>query len=231
MNKGNRLIIVNQEKGGVAKTFLTIHLTMYLRLLGLAYRPVDFDYQRGLLCSVFPKPESASISPDVRKLLDGDSLLPKLFEKVIGGEKYIVDCGANTLPAWNVLFRMTHPKLLENLKSAGVQMTLICPISSDVRTTENLSKYRDLYQGATIVLVLIREYKGEHIDLPEHPADLVIELPLAPKILFAEARKRGMSIDAIRASTGKELALLRGFAKDYLPLLHSEFAKIKEHLS
>ena len=225
-----RLLITIQEKGGVAKSFLTIHAIFYLRSLGHAFRPVDFDLTDGLITKVFPAPESATLSPDVSLVRSGESLLPDLIQRVIEGQKYAIDCGANTGNAWDVLFKEVCPHLPKAMEAAGVNVTLLVPVTSDEKTWRCFENYKTQFPMATQIMVIVKEYKDEQFTPPPHPAHLTIELPLAVPKLFTTYRSRGMAIDQIAVTAIPELRRVRAFAEGYLPQLHSVFDKIKQHL-
>lgn len=227
----SRAIIVLQEKGGLAKTFLAIHLTIYLRKLGHTFRPVDFDLTEGLLSRVFPPPASGNLSPDVVLLKSGESMLPAAMRKVLEGSNYLFDCGANTGVAWVTLFNETYPSLLSEMEKAGVKMTLVVPVSSDLKSRQFFGRYKEWFPKADIVMVVVRSYSSQLIELPEHPRNLTIELPIAPPKLFWTYSDRAMSIDDIAASTDNDLQFDRGFALGYLPRLHAEFDKIRPALT
>lgn len=226
----SRLIIVLQEKGGVGKTFLAVHLTSFLHQLGHIYRPVDFDLTAGLLTKVFPKPASASISPDVGALRSGESRLPELMERAMKGELFLVDSGANTGAAWQTLFSETYPSLQAELDEHQIKTTLIVPVTSDEKTTFFFEHYKALFPKATVIMVVVREFRDEQFLVPAHPAGLTIDLPLAPPKLFTTYRTRAMAVDAIANSADAALSMDRAFARGYLPQLHASFRKIQPHL-
>lgn len=226
----NRLLITIQEKGGVSKTFLTIHLVSYLRSLGHVVRPVDLDLTDGLITKVFPPPDSATLSPDVSFIRSGESRMPDLLQMVIEGKRFAIDCGANTGNSWDVLFREVCPHLPKEMEAAGVKITLIVPVTSDEKTWRFFDHYKTQFPNATQIMVVVREHKDEQFTLPRHPAELTIELPLAVPKLFTTYRSMGMSIDQIAVSELPDLRLVRSFARGYLPQLHATFDKIKKHL-
>ena len=223
----SRFIIVQQEKGGVGKTFLAIHLTTYLRGLGHHFRPVDFDYHTGLVSDVFP--DAASVSPDPLSIQSGASLLPSLIERVIKGELYLVDSGANTGMSWAVLHQMC-PQLREEMQAAGVKTTLIIPVTRTKVSREKFVDYEGEFPGATRIMVVVREFTDEVFELPKHPAELTIGLPFAPKKLFDTYESSKTPIDAIATSTDSSFGINRAFARGYLPKLHAEFNKVRKHL-
>ncbi len=226
----SRFIIVTQEKGGVGKTFLSVHLTSYLRKLGHTYRPVDFDVQAGLVSRIFPSPDSANLNPDASLISSGESRFPELMERVLKGQQFLVDCGANTGKAWDTLLNQAWPSLLDELAEAGVKITLIVPVASDEKSCPMFEHYKTMFPGATQIMVIVREFKDEQFQIPSHPKELTIELPLAPEKLFSSYRKKGLTIDQIATSADPELAFVRGFARGYLPQLHATFDRIKPHL-
>lgn len=228
----NRLIIVDQEKGGLWKTFLTVHLKTFLDSNGVVYRPVDFDYVQGLLVRIFPPPVSANISPNPVKLLTGESALMQLMHRALAGDRFIVDCGANTGVTWETLFTEVWPNLRDEMRAADLKLTIVVPFDADEKCMDSYLKYKELFPEATIVLAVIRSFKTQTVKLPEHPRELTIEPPRAPAHLFEAYRTHALTIDAIAkmGTDDKSLGLDVGFARAYLPELHKEFKKILQHL-
>ena len=223
----SRFIVVMQEKGGVAKTFLAVHLTTYLRRLGHKFRPVDLDNTSGTVSKVFPPPDCASVSPRVDLIAEGKSLLPSLLERVAKGELFIVDAGANSGPGWETVFQML-PHLRDDM--SGTKITLIVPVTSDERTHLAFTDYDVLFPGATKIMVVVKEFKDEQFALPKHPAELTFELPLAPKNLFAAYKSTSTPIDSIAESNDPRFGITRAFAKGYTIQLHAQFDKFRTHL-
>ena len=226
----SRLILTIQEKGGVSKTFLAVHLVTYLRSLGHSFRPVDFDLTAGLITKVFPTPDSATLSPDVSLIRSGESKLPDLMQAVLDGRLYAIDCGANTGNAWHALFTEVWPNLPELLQSAGVKITLVVPVTSDEKTSLFFDHYKKQFPFSTQIMVVVKEHKDEQFSLPKHPQELTFELPLAVPKLFTTYRSMGKSIDEIASSESADLRFIRSFARGYLPQLHGAFDKVRKHL-
>lgn len=228
----NRLIIVDQEKGGVRKTFLTVHLTTFLEKNKVEYRPVDFDFEEGMLLQIFPHPRGANVSPSCTGLRTGESSIPQLMHKVISGDKFIIDCGSNTGETWETLFSETWPTLHNDLTSAGVKITLVVPFENNDKCRHSFENYKKLFPTATIILAVIRKFKAQVIELPKHPEDLIINIPNMPDRLFETYSNRKLSVDSIALADPKDpvLGLDAGFAKGYLPILHAEFQKVLKHL-
>jgi hypothetical protein len=224
----SRLIIVEQEKGGSAKTSISANLIPFLRGLGHNYRPVDFDYTAGQLVKIFP--DCASLSPDVNLLRSGESRLPEFMERVLAGQLFLVDCGANTFPAWQTLFSEVWPDLHEQLASKQVKTTLIVPITSDEKTHQCFASYKVLWPGATVIMVRLRQYREQPLSAPAHPPELTIDLPLAPARLFNTYLTHAMTFEAIAQTSDPALSIDQGFAKGYLPQLYATFRKIQTHL-
>jgi hypothetical protein len=180
----------------------------------------------GLLSKIYP--DCASVSPQDSLVRSGESLLPQLMERVMEGELFIIDCGANTGPGWEALFKVVWPTLADEMNAKGVKWTIIVPITSAEETLTNFALYKKQYPRATFILCVVREYADEEVPLPDHPKDLVIELPLAPGKLFSSYRKLRMPIDNMIGNTA--LPMLSGFAKGYIPQLHAMFKRIEPHL-
>lgn len=226
----SRLIIVIQEKGGVGKTFLAVHLTAYLRSLGIAIRPVDFDIESGVLSRVYPPPDSANISPDIELLMSGDSLLPQLMMKVLEGQSFLVDCGANTGATWSKFFQETWPTLPNELKEKGAQTTLVVPVGAEEKSRRSFEKYKTVFPWATQVMCVFKDFVDQGVPVPEHPEQLSFILPRAAPRLFNTYQERALTIDAIAASRDPALAFATGLARGYLPQLHAAFGKIEKVL-
>lgn len=226
-----RLIIVLSEKGGIAKSFLAVHLITYLAKQGHQFRGVDLDITAGITARVFgpgSKNPAYNISPSVLALEHGESNLPGVIEAALAGEQMVIDCGSNTGPTWEALFQV-RPDLLNALAKEGRRVTLVVPVSSDAKSTEFYRVYRDqMFSFATVVMVVVREYKEESFSLPEHDSDKTFELPLAPKRLFSTYRTLGLSMDEI--ATRDEIKPDSGFARGYLQTLHKAFDSVKQHL-
>lgn len=224
----SRLIVVIQEKGGVGKTCLSVHLTSFLRSQGHNYRPVDFDHDgEGVIIQVFP--DGASVSPNVPQLRNGESRFPELMERVLDGQLFLIDCGANTGAAWDVLFSEVWPDLHQQLAAKEVKTTLIVPVTIDPKTANRFERYR-LWPDATLIMVRVKTFAGQELVTPDHPAELTIDLPLAPPKLFTTYMTKRMTFDAIAASQAPALSIDRAFARGYLPQLHASFRKILPHL-
>ncbi len=225
-----RLIIVIQEKGGVGKTFLAVHLTAYLRNLGYQIRPVDFDVESGVLSRVFPPPDSANISPDLELLMNGESYLPQLMSKLLDGQSYLIDCGANTGPTWSKFLSDTWPSLPRELKEKGVQTTLVVPVGAEEKSRKSFEKYKTVFPWATQVMCIFKDFAEQGVQVPDHPDPLTFVLPRATPRLFNTYQERAMTIDAIAASRDPALAFVNGMARGHLPQLHAAFDKIQKVL-
>jgi hypothetical protein len=224
-------VTVNQEKGGVFKTFISINLTAFLNAAGHNFRPVDFDRTAGLLTQVFPIPASANIMPDPDKIRSGESLLPKLMERVMEGDRYVVDCGSNTGPGWEALLTEVDPSLWDRMEAAGVRTTVIVPITNSEKTHESFELYKRIFPRATQLMVVVRAYDGEQFARPAHPSDLTVDFPLPPPRLFSTYVTLGMTIQAIAQSELAGLRFDRGLATGYLPALTGFFEKITQHIA
>jgi hypothetical protein len=224
-----RLILVIQEKGGVAKTFLAVHLKSWLDSLGANYRPVDLDLTEGVLTRVYPKPESATVSPDTLALKSGESLMPQLMDRVLDGHRFIIDCGANTGEAWSLLFSDVWPDLPRLLDEKGVPIVLFVPVTRDEKTGRFFEHYKQLFPKATIVMVRVRRYKTDDFPTPEHPAPLIMDLPIIPEALFTTYLDKAVPVDRIAASSGDGFGISKAFARGYVPQLHEAFRKF-QHL-
>lgn len=227
----SRIILSIQEKGGCYKTFLLIHLVEFLASRGKAFHPVDLDSTPGLTSKVFQGDTSSSVDPEPMLLRSGESQFPKLMEAALEGNSLAIDCGANTGIAWWTLFRETWQDLPALLEQKGVKITLLVPVTNDSKTVTFFARYRDLFPHATIVLVIVRQFEKEEFPVPAHPAELTIELPLPPPKLFATYVNSLMPIGRLEKSERPEHAGIRGFARGYLPKLHSQFARIEQHLT
>lgn len=228
-----RLIIVAQEKGGVWKTFLAIHLIAYLRRLGKQVTPVDFDFATGHISSVYP--ESKSVSADALQLRDGTSNLPDMFRFILAGEECIFDCGASTGQTWDTLLNPhggLWPGLLGELKERGIKITLVVPVARAAHSHEAFALYQQIFPEATHIMAVIRKHAGESFPLPKHPPELTIIPPIAVPALIStyEDSTLHMSLDQIRDSKDPRLGLSPGFAAAYVPQLFGTFDKIQQHL-
>jgi hypothetical protein len=228
----NRLIIVAQEKGGVWKTFLSVHLVSYLRGLGLDICPVDFDLATGHLSRVYP--DALSVSADPMSLVNGESNLIDMLRLIMGGKRCVFDCGANTGVTWHSLLDQkggVWPGFLNELRSSGTKLTVVVPVAKAAYSQTAFEIYRKTFPSATFILVSIRKYKDESFTLPSHPDELTITPPLAPPALISIYEETGLNLEQIRDSRDPALRMAPGFARGYLPELYKTFDKIKDHLT
>jgi hypothetical protein len=225
----SRLIIIAQQKGGTRKTFLTVHLKKFLDAKGLDFTPVDLDYEDDLVPRIFSN--AVTLSPDPQELAQGISLLPSFMLRLLGGtENAIVDGGANTGVTWFTLFSQHCPSLQQDLAAKGVKVTLVVPVDGSKKSNDCVAQYKSLWPDATLIVVAIKFYRNQKIELPEHDPALTIDLPLPSALLFSTYRDRAMPIDDIRDSTCSDLTLQKSEAFFYLPTLHQQFEKILPHL-
>jgi hypothetical protein len=223
----SRLIITQQEKGGIWKTFLSVHVLTWLRSQGHNFRPLDFDYQPGVISRIFP--ESASFSPDARLLPTGESLMPQFIERVIGGELFVVDSGANTGASWEALFALC-PQYRDQMRAAGVKVTLLVPVSLNANSRQKFNDYQIEFPHATRIMVVIRQYPTQQFELPPYPPELTIELPHAPLHLYTTYEQTLTPMDVIATSDDPRFRGAKGMAGGYLPRLHAQFEKVRQHL-
>lgn len=222
----SRIILVAQEKGGMRKTFLAVHLTRFLQSRGQNFTPVDFDMADGLLARVYPHPSGLTVSPDVTLLRRGESNFPHVLHEATNGRSFVIDSGANTGPAWEVLMTEIWPDLLVDLRKAGVKLTIICPVSSNEKARRSPEIYQTLFPDASLVLAIVREYREEEVALPPITPAAVIDVPDCVPRLYLDYERHLLPIDDIAAGRRKELGMSIPFARGYLPQLHRQFEKI-----
>jgi hypothetical protein len=227
----SRVIIVIQEKGGCFKSFLAVHLVTYLRKHGHIFVPVDLDQTPGVMSKVFPGADSASVDPNSRLLLSGESALPRLMEKAFS-RNLCIDCGANTSDGWDILLSDICPDLLEEFSRKGVKITLVIPVTKDSKTTDWFERYGVLFPGATRIMCVVKQYAAEQFPTPAHPPEKTIRFPQPPSALFGHYLTTSRSLDSLATEESKTSGAFdpRGYARGYLVQLHGQFDQIKSDL-
>ncbi len=225
----SRAIIVGNDKGGVGKTPLAVHTVTYLTGLGLAFRPVDWDKTvPSLISKIFPT--SSSINPDLSRRHTGNWNVPAFFDqRILQNQNVVIDCGANTMDAWRVLFGEVRPGLRKELHDAGVKVTVIVPFDGHPKSVASFEEIREIFDFATIILALVRD-RAHLTNVPSHASELTINVPIAPDIVYARFRDQEKSFDEIARDPDPKGRFLAGIAQRYLARFHAELQRIQPHL-
>ena len=158
------IIFVTNNKGGVAKTTLTAHLSDYLTTLNKNHLLVDIDMSGHALKRY--KPNTIVLNFDETKILSGESDLDRLFDLASSGNTVLVDTGANAgkgLMSW-----MKDVDFLELTRDYEVVVSFIIPINSeDKDTLHYLLELNDFAQNFCNVVICKSELHGTQFSSAE----------------------------------------------------------------
>jgi len=187
------IIFVTNNKGGVAKTTLTAHVSDYLSEQGLQHLLVDVDMSGNALKRY--KSATIVLNFDETKIAKGESDLDKLFELAANGCNILVDTGANAgkgLMSW-----MKDVDFLSLTKEHDVTVSFIVPINSeDKDTLSYLLFLHDFVKDYCNVIVCQSEVHGTQFEnstkaIEEHcggalPSFRFPEIPTKFAVMFKE---------------------------------------------
>ena len=225
-----KLLLSYNDKGGVKKSFLLVHLVMYLMRHGLNLHPVDLDTKIGTTSRVFPSPTGSRVSPEPLLQHVKKSDLIALMQSLLDGVDLAIDCGANTTPGWITLFGDTWPKLRQLLTDADVQTTLVVPVTTDPDTYRSIGMAQEIFPRATIILALAPN-RGDVWPTPPagFPPTHIIRVDPAPAKLINAYLSLSKPLDTLATMTFEqpEMKAIPGMARTYLRSLHAQFDSIR----
>jgi len=226
----SRIIFVLQEKGGAGKSTLAIHLAHYLRSIGHSFLLADLDFEKRLFGRY--DPECKAYSPDATMLEARDSNVLDLVYLMRHGSNILIDCGANTLGCWEVLFQV-EPTLLGDLEAMGAKITLIVPVSSNPDTQDSFPRYSlPNFFGPRVTKLLatigteVRQSRG----FPPYKEELTLTVPCLPKCLAELIDSVAKPAGIVAQMDPAELDFPIGFARDADKQFTEQFSRMIDHL-
>lgn len=232
-NGKGQIIFVTNNKGGVAKTTLTAHLSDYLSSLDKHHLLVDVDMSGHALKRY--KPNTIVLNFDETKILSGESDLDRLFDLASNGCTVLVDTGANAgkgLMSW-----MKDVDFLELIHEHEVDVTFIVPINSEDKDTLNyMVELYDFVKDDCNVVVCKSELHGTQFESankviaekdPNLPSFRFPEIPKKFTVMFKEKDLTLTSAIASPDISVLDKKRLERRLKD----MHQEFEQLSELFS